>query len=396
LVLALAGAGHAKPLTLLAALDEAAQHHLALAQAEADVAIARGELVGARVTPHNPELGVAVGPENDWRQVGLAWQVSLQRTFELGGKASRRIGAAKQRVDTAQARRFWVLRAIQIDVRRTFQLALVARAGAAATAEAEAVATDLERLTTERLERGASNQLELNVARAILGRARKDRVDAERRYEAERFELARAVGSDPAADLEPDGDLPTFPALAATEDAVASAAASRSDIAAMASARAAAAADLALARAQVTPDLTLGVSYGRSGGVDTALAVMSIPLPFLDRNQGGVATAAAAVTRAEVDEELARREAEREARAAYRAYAKARDAVVGFEPAVVAAATESLSLSRKSFEAGKIGLVELNVLTREVIDARRAWLESLTEAVLARHALELSGAIDLE
>ncbi|MFO0745730.1 MAG: TolC family protein [Myxococcota bacterium] len=392
----LAASAHATPLTLPEALARVAQHP-SLARAGADVGIALAERRGADRTPYNPELGLAVGPELGGGDPGLAWQLSLAQTVELGGKRARRVGAAKGRIAAAETRLAWTQRLVTLDVRSAFQLALVARARRDAAQAAEGLATQRVELTTERLQKGAGDQLEVNVARADLGRARRERLEAESQYDAAKVDLARAVGAAPAEDLEPDGALPTFPPIAETEDAVAARAAeTRPDVMAAQQDRLAAVADLAAARSLATPDLTLGVDYGRSGGVDTVLATASIPLFVWNANQGGIGSAQAAVTRASVEEDAARRDAERDARAAYRAYLKARDAVLGFEPAVVTTLADTLALSQKSFQAGKIGLVELNVLQRDLIEAQRSWLDALTDAVLARHALELSGALDLE
>src|SRR5687767_14595006 len=76
----------AEKVSLQQAIDRAERENPELAVGEVDVEIAAGELTGARRTPYNPELGVAVGPAFAGSETYLDVQVSLDQSFELSGK----------------------------------------------------------------------------------------------------------------------------------------------------------------------------------------------------------------------------------------------------------------------------------------------------------------------
>ena len=56
---------------------------------------------------------------------------------------------------------------------------------------------------------------------------------------------------------------------------------------------------------------------------------------------------------------------------------------------------ENLSFARESFQSGKIGLFELSLVRRDLIDTRVAYLEALADLIEARHALEIAAGASL-
>ena len=79
--------------------------------------------------------------------------------------------------------------------------------------------------------------------------------------------------------------------------------------------------------------------------------------------------------------------ATREARLALANYLRARDAVLGFDQQVRERLHENLELARESFASGKIDYFEFNVVRRELIASRTAYLDAVAESVDAWHAL---------
>ncbi len=398
-VTAMAAPASAKEITLDEALSLAAKQNPDLQIGAADVQVSEGELLGARTIPNNPELGFDLGPTFAGGETTHEWNVSLSQTIELGGKRSKRVAAARARVDGAGLRVLWTRLLVELRVRRAYSLAVVARSLLAAAGEGEAVAGELKAAAQERLRLGGGTQLEVNTATAVAGRAKSDRLTAEREYREARAELAAAIGAPGGADYEPAGDLPEYEVPAVSEDDfVTKAIASRPDLAAVRQDREAAEADLALAKALAVPDASIGAIYGHSGvdEADTVLVGLSITLPFWNRNQGGKASARAASTRAKIVEDSARREADREARTAYRNYLAARDAVLAFDRDVVDKLGENLELARESFRAGKIGLLEFNVVRRDLVETRFAYLDAVAALVEAEYALKLAAGGAME
>ena len=70
-------------------------------------------------------------------------------------------------------------------------------------------------------------------------------------------------------------------------------------------------------------------------------------------------------------------------------YQKTREAVLGFDREVNEHLHENLELARESFASGKIDYYEFNVVRRELIANRLAYLDAFAEAIDARSILDL-------
>lgn len=398
--LVLAAPAVAQQISLEEALRRAMEQHPDLRVAEAELKAAEGEVRVAGTHPFNPEVSGSGGrEENPGRPgTGSIYELSLDQTLELGKRGARK-AAAEARLAAARARADQVRVGVLAAARRAYLLALAAGDRLATVREAEAVAGELREFAAERLRLGAGTQLESNVAAAAAGRARSDRLAAERRRRLALSELATAVGA-PAGELpEPVGAFPPLsPPPGTLDEFVQRALAARPDLRAIRQERLAAASDLTLAKRLWIPDPTFGVRWGRanhpplegSPQENTFLFGLTLPLPLFNRNQGGVAVAQALDSRSSVIEQAQQRNVEREARAAYDAYRIAHEAALGFDRDVIDRIHENLELARESLRAGKISLLEFNVVRRDLVDTRLGYLDALADLVEARSALELA------
>jgi cobalt-zinc-cadmium efflux system outer membrane protein len=399
LVMVTAAAARAETITLDQALGLAERRSPDILEAEADAAVAAGELRAARTIANNPEIGAGVGPVRAGRSRFVDWELSLSQSFELGGKRKQRTRAAEARQRSARLMQSWAIHVARLRTRRAYFLATVARDRLAAAREAETAAEELRSAALDRIRLGGATQLEVNAAVAVAGRARSERLAAERATVVARAELAAAIGAPADSEVEPAGGAPDLRALAASEaDFVTRSISKRPDVAARAQDREAAQAESALADALAFPDAALGVSYSHSGldDADVVLFGLSFRVPLWNRNQGGREAARAAVGRSRVAEESTRREAERQARISYRSYHLAREAVLAFDKDAVEKLGENLELARESFRAGKIGLIEFSVVRRDLIETRFAYLDALAALVETQYLLALAAGTGAE
>ena len=388
-------AAHATPITLQRATERALAENPDLGRATSDIGIGEGWLVTARTRPFNPEVGVSAGPVRVGGTTVVDYEVSLGQVFELGGKRARRAAVAEADLAAARARKDWTRREVVLRVRRAYYLATLDRARVATARDALVAAEEAKAAMVERLRQKAGTQLEVNVATADAGRAKRTLLDAERAYIAARAVLGATIGAQPVEDLEPADEAPPPPDLIVAEDAVVTAAMStRADLRAARLDRDAAAAGVGLADAEAVPDLGVNLRYSREKDPDLTFDVfaigISVPLPIFDRKQGERLTARSSMRKADIEEKAVRWQAERDIRSAYRSYQAARDAVRAFDLDVVGKLNENLTLARESFQTGKIGLVEFNVVRRDLVETRFAYLDARREAVEALIALELA------
>lgn len=148
-----------------------------------------------------------------------------------------------------------------------------------------------------------------------------------------------------------------------------------------------------LERASVNPDVTVGLSVGREGpsGARERLTTISIsvPLPLFKRNATGIGQASTAATQAQIDREAAQRDTRANVLSLWTRLTSQEQRVRRLQDVVLPALTDNLNLSVKSRQAGQIGLLELIVVNRQALDARRDLIDALTEYHSTRAALEL-------
>lgn len=367
-------------ITLLEALQRSTMQNPEVRTAVAELETARGQRTAAGVWRYNPQVFGFAGPARNPDTSLTSYQVGLTQAFELGGKRGSRVAAADLRIEAAAARVARQQALARARTRRAFALAVLARDRATTAATAESVATMLRDAAVERLQLGAGTQLELNVARAAAVRERWLRLVAERQAISARFDLAATIGLPPDQFVDPEGPLPPLPdEVPAEADLVALAEARRSDVAAARAEAEATEADIRAARAQAVPDPQVGIAAGQNEDFSVTLFSVSLPLPVFNRGQGDRAVAYAEAARAAIAADTTRTRAEREIRDSYRGYVKARDAIRTFDMQAVGALQENIALATESFQAGKISLLILNSVRRELLDAQFAYLDALAD-----------------
>jgi len=391
-LLAISGTAGATPITLEQAIQRAGGRP-EVVMAGASTEAARHEATQASLPAYNPELTVGAGPRFVGGDRSIALQVGLGHTIQLGGKRSARRAVADARIEAAEAERIAATLVARAETWRAFQVALVLRERVIMAKEAEQVSIQVEEATRERQKVGFGTQLELNLTTAEVGRARHDRLDAERKYDSALAELASAIGAKASEVLEPTGTLALTPTLAGdVETLIARAVRERPEARVALAASKIARAEIRTADADAAPDLTLGVSYGYERDLDVSaqlvLATASIGLPLFNRNQGKRRAVRSLASRAEIDVAWTATEIEREIRIAVSSYQRAREAVLGFDKDVNERLHENLELARASYTSGKIDYFQFNVVRRELLASRNAYLDAVEEAIDAWSALQ--------
>lgn len=393
LVLLLSGAAGAQAptITLREAIIRALASHPDLRAAGADVAVSRGELLTARTNPFNPSLTWSVEPSVPAGASSANYQIGIAQTVELGGKRAARRGAAELRLQAAVERRARQRTIVAWSVQHAFNLALVARQRVMVAIEADSVGLSLRTAAQDRLTLGKATQLEFNVAAAAAARDHRVRLKAESDLVSALITFRAALGVAPDDPVIPLDSVPRFNASSTTpESLIAIAFRQRTDLAALRAERGAAEADARLASRLWWPDPELGISTGREEDLRRTLVGVSVPFPLWNRGQGQRATAAGAADRARVAEDSAVRAVQREVIDAHQALGSALASLDAFGTEIIERLSENLSLARESFEAGKISLYTYNTIRRDLVEARLAYLEALTDAVDRRYALALA------
>jgi cobalt-zinc-cadmium efflux system outer membrane protein len=380
------------------AVDVALQSSPALRGADATRQAALSDRLQARLRP-NPELTTSfenfggVGGPGDYRGFrSLESTVGLSQRIELGGKRAARMGLAARGGEVAEVDHS----AVRLDLAREVTIALAGAEAAARTVRLERerarLAAETLRAARLRVEAGRDPVLQAERAEVIRATAEIALERAQREVEIGLADLAVLLGvsrvelgtrqtwfedigtapsppipADPLARLTANPDLVRLERVVEQQRA-----------------------NLTLQRSIAVPDITLSGDVRRFGDTrETAfVAGASIPLPFYDRNQGGIARAQAELLRAEAEAQRGRSALAAELVAAEQRTALAWRAVQSLRRDAVPAAERAARAASSGFAEGKFSFLEVLDAQRALSDARAQLLESYRDFHARRAAVE--------
>jgi len=366
---------------LPAALDRAHRLSPAAIAARAEVAVAQGAVTTAELAfTENPEVEAGLGPRMTTARP-IEADVRIEQNLELGRRGPRR-RLARAGVARAHAGVDAALRELDLEVASAFFEAMFAERSAELAQRSEDLARSAGEVAERRRKAGEITDLDANLARGALGRARAASQAARSERATALGRLGALVGAGPEDVLVLRGELRPPPLPDA--QALRAQAASRPDVRVLDTERAVAAAETDQAQASALPQLSVWAGYLREDSDAIVLGGLRVTLPVWNRAPGDRQGAEAKQRRAIAVRDATVRAAERQVADAARAYALARDAVDAFEREVVPVLDDSEQLLQKSIDAGQIAVGDYLVARREILDGRREHLERLL--ALARAA----------
>ncbi len=355
-----------------------------LARGRIEEARARQAQAGRRFQ-ENPVLEVDGG----YRCAGdgfFDFEAAVTQGLDAGRRRSARVAGAQAALDRAEAELAEARRLLLREVRTGFVRGLMAMDRTALLAASRQAADELLAATERRYEAGEATALELNRARTAAAVARAGQSAAKAEAGAALAGLAALLGLEPGGTVELRGPLvplspPGLEALLAGLDR-------RPDLRALAAELREAEAEVLLGQALGRPEFGARGGVAREEGADIVTAGVVIALPVHNRGQETLAVGQARSAALRQALAAARGAAEAEVRGAYSALDRRLAAVRELERTALPALRDNESLALKSFEAGEIGLGELLLIRREIVETRLAYLDRLLEASLTRYELE--------
>lgn len=329
--------------------------------------------------------------QNDAR--AREWQVGLSQTFEIAGQR----GYRREAADAALA----ALRAEIADARR------VARATASARfyrvlALQQRVALEREALKLfdstaaaiqKRRAAGVDTKLDANIAVVEAERARNQLAIGQEQLLAARSELSATIQLPPGSLPQVNGELVMKPRQYSLADLL-SAVDTQPRLRALAERENSASSRVNLEQASTYPDVTVGLNVGREGlGIArerlTTIS-LSVPLPLFRRNATGIGQALSEQSQVRIERETTVRDTRAGVNALWLRLDSLESRVRRLQESMLPALADNRQLSVKSQQAGQIGLLELIVVNRQALDARRDLNDALLEFQATRLELELA------
>lgn len=370
----------------------------AVAEAAARVRALQGNYVQVGLPP-NPTAGYTSSEIGDNGRAGQQGAYIGQQ-FITGGKLWLNRAVAFREVQRAQQ---WFAAAQQrvlTDVRVSFYEVLIAQQRLAVTEKlfdvgrqgvdaVEALLKAQEASRTDLLQ----SMIEASTAQMLIENARAARYGAWIR-------LAAVVGTPglPLADVAGDAasGLPAIEFESALEEILAASPQLAAAYTEIERARWA----VQRAQAQVVPNVTLQgtVQYDYGSEMTIAGAQVGLPLPIVNRNQGGIAqtqSELAAAQQAAARLELA---LQKKCATVYQRYQIARQQVDRYRSDILPQADENLRLTTEGYEAGEFSYLQLLTVQRTYFQTNLSYLDALGRMWTASREIEgllLSGSLEV-
>lgn len=392
-------AAHAAPLTLEEAWRLAEAANPALRSAKANLSAAEGQLEDARgLLWNNPQIST----DRVRRELPLTglpperrpeWGVAFSQTFEIAGQHGHRREAAERDLTALQAEVREIRRQTRAEVERRFVRVLALQQRVATEEESLKSLDEAASTVRKRVVAGEDSRLDGNLASVEAERGRNQLAALGENLVEAKSDLAAALQLPSDRLPEATGELvPATPTY--TLERLLAAAARRPKARALELREEAATSRLKLERAAVYPDVTVGLTSGREGPLDAREKLvgvtLSVPLPLFRRNAAGIGKASTELAQAQIDRQVEERDAPARVRALWLKVESLRARLWRLEESILAGLDQNRQLSTKAYRAGEIGLLQLLLVNRQVLDGRRDLVDVRTDLRLATVDLELA------
>jgi len=304
---------------------------------------------------------------------------------ELGGRRGARVAGAQAEVARAVASADDTARTVLRQVTDGFFRVVHAERRVNVARAAETHAADLHRIAERRHSAGDVAVLDVNVAASTRARARSEVLTAQASRAVALGELRVLLNLAPEEPLSVSGELGerrTYELGELTASAL-----DRPDVKALEAELSAAEAEIRLGRGLAWPDVSPAIRYERDEGNRVLWGGLTVTLPFFNRGQELKAVGEARARRIRTEIISLEHAVQNEIKTALEAYQLRLQAADELQ-ATLGTLDDNEDLVRRSYQAGQIGLAELLLVRKEVLETRLVALDRLLDAAQARSELE--------
>ena len=303
----------------------------------------------------------------------------LSQRLELGGKRGARQKAASLHRDVAAAEIELKRREITSAVRKQFFAVLLNQERVQWMQELLQISRQFSETVIQRIQAGKIPPIDEVKASSIVATAEVDLTRSTRELESARYDLASLLGMPEPQFQSVHGQLPAAPevSLETFLEALPVAQELKRAETQVGESRAL----LAVEESRSVPDLTITGGYRRLQTTDDSafVAGVSIPLPFFDRNKGGIAEAQKQVQKSEQLKSATALQLRNSVTKAFRAYTAARAEAEALRKHVVPANQTSFDAISEGYRLGKYGYLDVLEAQRSLFQSRLQLLRALED-----------------
>ncbi len=373
-----------RPVTRVDAVESAVSRGPRLAAARADTALASAQLLSARLLA-DPALALG------YSRARPLYHVTVDLPFDFLGIRSTRTAAASAARRAATLRYDFERASVALDADTTYTRALAAIAHSRLSASSAADAERLRTIAAQRRDAGDASELDVQLATVNAGQELNIAASDSLAVVAALLDLQSVMGlPSNAVQISPvDSLTPPPPAVALTDGALSLTLPVAAATALLNSARL----GLRVQRRSVLSPFGINAGFETGGSADERGLLptvgLTLPIPFLNRNRGGVAEAQAGLARARAELDLARIESDVGIAQARRAQMMQQSRVER-DRILVASANRVAAMSLTSYKEGAAPLASVlearrtsrDVLARYIDDTAESWITTARLRVL--------------
>lgn len=381
-----------KVLTLAEALSLALKHNQTLSAFDEEIRARDAAALQVGLLS-NPILGVEMenfaGKGALQGFDGAETTIALSQLVELGGKRLKRRQVATLEKDLAgwdyQSKKLDVLTATAM----SFIQVLAAQEQLAQNEQLALLAEQTLGAVTARVEAGKVPPLEQTRAKVELASARTAADKARRELAASRHRLVAFWGRERTDFSQVVGDLTTLAPLPA-EETIQGLLGNNPDVARWGTELEQREASLNLARAQAVPNVTfsVGVRNLRESDNNALVAGIELPLPFFDRNQGGVGEARANLEKARRERLAAETETLTGLAEAWQSLSAAHLESTTLRDEILPGAQSAFEIAEFGYREGKFDFLVMLDAQRTLFEVKGQYLQALATYHQTRTELE--------
>jgi outer membrane protein, heavy metal efflux system len=389
-----------RSITLAEATEIFMRQNLELVAARYDIETAEAEKLTARLRP-NPQITVGLSdiPINFSGPLikEQTYDYGISRTFEMGGKRSKRIDVANANSELARGQFQMAVWQMTNDLKRKFYTVVLNQSLLNLARENEATFTEIVKHTAELVNAGEISGLDLERVEVEKLKFDTDVANSERDYEVALRDLRFALGGDyRAMDIDVAGTIDYEPYQFSHDELVDMALAARPDLKAAKLSERAADANIRLQDAQRIPDLTLagGVEQVPTGTSSYTFGV-GIELPVSNRNQGERAKALIEKRKAQNQAQLLTNQVLSDVDKALVAFQMQKRRVDLYRTGVLTKVNDIQNGTQIALKAGESSTLDLLDAIRTRRDTLAAFYQTLFDYQISLLDLELATATPL-
>jgi cobalt-zinc-cadmium efflux system outer membrane protein len=379
-------------LTMVSAMALALKKNPSLSGFSAEIRARDAAALQAGLLP-NPELGVEVenfgGKDALEGLDGAETTIAFSQLVELGGKRGNRRMVATLDKTLAE----WDYQSKKLDVlaatAKAFVEVLIAQEQVTLNNELLKLAEQTTTAVSEKVDAGKVSPVEKSRAQIELATARIEASQAVRELEAARRRLAGFWGGERANFARAVGQLDSISALP-DEESLKAFLSSNPDLARWTTEIERSEAALRLARSEAVPDLTLSAGARNFQETDDNAFVIgvSIPIPFFNRNQGGISEARARIDKDQSEQQATKVGLATDLSDTWQGLSAAYTEAVGLRDEILPNAQATYKFTELGYREGKLDFLQMLDAQRTLFTVKRQYLLSLGAYHLANTDME--------